>query len=65
MDSTDGKVAAAIRSNPDPEEQLRQAELFLKSLTPYASSESDRQIDRKSKYVEAFMAFVTDVLKKP
>lgn len=63
MDSTDGKVAAAVRINP--EQQLRQAELFLKGLTPYASSESDRQIDRKSKYVNAFMAFVTDVIKKP
>lgn len=63
MDSTDGKVAAAIRSNP--EQQLQQAELFLKSLTPYRSSESDRQIERKSSYVDAFQAFVTDVLKKP
>lgn len=65
MDLTDGKVAAAIRSNPNPEQQLQQAELFLKSLTPYRSSESDQQIERKSNYVGAFQAFVTDVLKKP
>lgn len=58
----ESKVIDAIRSNP--EQQLRQAELFLKSLTPYGSSESDRQIDRKIKYVGAFKAFVTDVLKK-
>lgn len=60
-----GRVAAAIGSNPQGEQQLQQAELFLQSLTPYKSSESVRTTERKSKYVEAFETFVTDILKKP
>lgn len=58
-----GRVTAAIGSIP--EQQLQQTQLFLQDLTPYVPQFAERPNDRKSKYVEAFETFVTDVLKKP